>query len=176
MGLLDESRSGLRKLYLEKPIYFYLREDNPPMKKFSLFVFGLLILGIAHAQDPQLDAVKIKIDAKNFEGAKTDLKKIIDASPKNKQAFNMRGLARTGLNDFYGAIGDYNMALEIDSTFAETWNNRGEAKMALGDDDAAIQDFDKSIKFNAKFTNAYTNRGLAKFNIEDLKGAYFVKH
>ena len=57
-----------------------------------------------YAQDQQLDAAKAKIDAKDFEGAKADLKKVIDAAPKNKQAFNLRGLARTGLNDFYGNI------------------------------------------------------------------------
>src|SRR5687767_2357796 len=143
------------------------------MKKLSFIVVCLLSVTFLYAQDQQLNAVKVKIEAKEFEGAKDDLKKIIDASPKNKHAFNLRGLARTGLNDFYGAIGDFNIALEIDSTFAEPWNNRGEAKMALGDDEGAIEDFNKAIKFNPKFTNAYTNRGLAKYNIEDLQGAYF---
>ena len=65
------------------------------------------------AQDQLLETAKAKIESKDFEGAKNDLKKVIDAAPKNKHAFNLRGLARMGLSDFYGAIGDFNAALEI---------------------------------------------------------------
>src|SRR5688500_2119240 len=95
------------------------------MKK-QLFILWFFSCGVLYAQDQLLNVVKTKIDAKDFEGAKTDLKKIIEADPKNKGAYNLRGVARMGLNDFYGAIGDFNVALEIDSTFAESWNNRGE--------------------------------------------------
>ena len=44
------------------------------MKKI-LFIICLMSIGLLHAQDPQLDAAKAKIDAKNFEAAKADLKK-----------------------------------------------------------------------------------------------------
>src|SRR5688572_32061767 len=91
------------------------------------FVVWLLSINFLYAQQPSLDAVKAKLDSKDYEGAKSDLKKIIDTSPKRKEVFNLRGIARNGLNDFYGAIGDFNLALEIDSTFADPWNNRGEA-------------------------------------------------
>ena len=90
------------------------------MKKFS-FIVCLLSVTFLYAQDPQLDAAKAKIDAKDFEGAKADLKKLIDASPKNKHAFNLRGIARTGLSDFYGAIGDN----DTETRYTVTGKNEG---------------------------------------------------
>src|SRR4051812_26978618 len=122
------------------------------MYKIHLIFLFLLTTMIASGQDQLLESAKKKIQANDFAGAKTDLTKIIDGAPKNKQALNLRGEARKGLEDFYGAIGDLTFAIETDSTFADAWNNRGEAKMSLGDDDDAIQDFDKAIKFNPKLT------------------------
>src|SRR5690348_14922716 len=104
------------------------------MKKLPLILWCTLAALVANAQAP-LEGAKKKLAASDFAGVKTDLTKVLDASPKNKLALNLRGQARTGLNDFYGAIGDFTFAIEIDSTFAEAYNNRGEAKMALGDDE-----------------------------------------
>ena len=79
-------------------------------------IFCLVGPFLSFAQDAQLEAAKKKIQAGDFAGAKADLTKIIDATPKNKAALNLRGEARSGLTDFYGAISDLTFALEIDST------------------------------------------------------------
>src|SRR5690242_12784218 len=105
------------------------------MKRIIILILSFSFVIIAlQAQDP-LEAARKKIQANDFSGAKAELTKILDANAKNKQALNLRGTARMGLEDYYGAIGDFNSALEIDSTFAEALNNRGESKMALGDDE-----------------------------------------
>src|SRR5688572_24534122 len=123
------------------------------MKKFLLILLAVNLSFSVVAQDPLLEGAKKKLAANDFSSAKIDLTKILDSSPKNKIALNLRGQTRTGLQDFYGAIGDYTAALELDSTYADAYNNRGEAKMALGDDDGALGDFTKAIKFNAKLVD-----------------------
>ena len=64
------------------------------------------------------EAVRKKITAKDFAGAKADLTRLIETNPKLKLAYNLRGQARMGLEDFYGAIGDFTFAVEIDSTYS----------------------------------------------------------
>src|SRR5258708_3780565 len=122
------------------------------MKKFNyllVLLFPLTLL--AQTGDQQLEAVKKKMDNKDFAGAKTDVTKIIESTSKNKKAFTLRGRVRMALNDYYGAIGDFNSALEIDSTLADALNYRGESKINLEDNDGAIVDLDKAIKYNSNY-------------------------
>ena len=52
-----------------------------------LITLFLLLPIFSWAQtDAALDAARKKLDTKNFVGAKADLTKVIDASPKNKLA------------------------------------------------------------------------------------------
>ena len=131
----------------------------------NILLLLLLIPFSSFAQtDPSLDAIKKKMEAKDFVGAKAELTKIIEANPKSKNAFTLRGRARMALGDYYGAIGDFNFTLEMDSTLADALNYRGEAKINLGDDEGAVADLDKAIKYNSRYGEAYTNRGFAKYN------------
>src|SRR5688572_23988485 len=117
------------------------------MRKIQPTLLFILASFLTYAQD-SLEPAKKKLKAGDFSGAKSDLTKILDTNPKNKEALNLRGEARAGLSDFYGAISDYTYALEVDSTFAIALNNRGEAKLNLGDDESSIADFNKAIRFN----------------------------
>ena len=119
------------------------------MKSSRLAFYFILLSTLAFGQTDPLDAARKKIISKDFAGAKADLTKVIENSPKNKEAFSLRGRSRMGLQDFYGAIGDFNFALEIDSTFAEVLNFRGESKVNLGDDSGAIADLDKAIELDS---------------------------
>jgi tetratricopeptide (TPR) repeat protein len=119
------------------------------MKKIFLGFLLLPFLCNSQTIDQSLDVAKRKIASRNYIEAKADLTKLIEANPKNKNVFTLRGRAKMGLQDYYGAIGDFNFALDIDSTFAEALNYRGEAKVSLGDDDGAITDLDKAIRFNS---------------------------
>src|SRR6187455_219536 len=128
-----------------------------------LFFCVASTLSFAQSAENQAEAVRKKIVAKDFTGAKTDLTKLIEANPKLKLAYNLRGQARMGLDDLYGAIGDFTIALEIDSTYAEPLAFMGEAKLALGDYEGAIADLDRSIRRSPNSADAYTTRGFAKY-------------
>src|SRR5690606_39429942 len=97
---------------------------------------------------------KQKLDNGEYPGAVSALTRILETDPRNKEALNLRGEARMGLEDYYGAIGDFNFALESDSAYVEALNNRGEAKMYLGDDEGAIADFDRVIALAPGFADA----------------------
>jgi hypothetical protein len=58
----------------------------------NILLLSLFASFCSYAQtDPTLDAVKKKMDAKDFIGAKSDLTKIIETNPKNKNALTLRG-------------------------------------------------------------------------------------
>src|SRR5687768_1508969 len=100
------------------------------MQKILLTAILSVFWIVSFSQVP-MEAIQKKLQSGDFASAKSELTKIIDTNPKNKEALNLRGQARAGLSDFYGAISDFTFALETDSTFAEALNNRGEAKMNL---------------------------------------------
>jgi len=138
-----------------RPFHTLLRCKKAMRRLFVFFLCGANPQLWAQTIDQQLDVAKRKIASANFVEAKADLIKLLEANPKNKTAYIMRGHTKMNLRDFYGAIGDFNFALDIDSTLAEAFNYRGEAKVNLGDDQGAIADLDKAIRFNGKYTEAY---------------------
>ncbi|MBK7651123.1 MAG: hypothetical protein IPJ20_10865 [Flammeovirgaceae bacterium] len=63
------------------------------MKHLILLLF--LVPGMLAAQtDAALETARKKMEARNFAGANTDLSKIIESNPRNKNAFSLRGRAQ----------------------------------------------------------------------------------
>ena len=85
------------------------------MRHISILVIFLFTVSISHGQDLLAQATKKLQDGK-YQEAKNDLTKIIQSDPGNKQALNLRGQARAGLDDLYGAISDYTIASSKFST------------------------------------------------------------
>ena len=103
--------------------------------KNCIVLIVLIVLGLkANGQSDLFNKGLENIKSDKFEEALKQFNQVIDADPKNKDAFNQRGYVKNQLADFYGAIGDYNFAIDLDPSFAEAFNNRGEAKFNLGDD------------------------------------------
>ena len=48
-------------------------------------------------------------------------------------AYNIRGMSKLELGEYYGAISDFQNAIKIDSTISNFYSNLGLAKMYLGD-------------------------------------------
>ena len=86
-------------------------------------------------------------------------------------AFNIRGIAKSRMDDYAGAVADYDQALEIDPQYAEAYGNRGVAKSQMGKHMSAITDYDRSLELNPQYAAVYNNRGNAKSGMGDYKGA-----
>lgn len=98
--------------------------------------------------------------------------KAIESNPKNIIAYNKRGVAKAGVNDFNGAIKDYNKAISIDADFKDSYYNKANANREVGNFIEAINDYNNAIKINSNYVEAYNNRGLAKAANGDHYGAF----
>ncbi len=82
----------------------------------------------------------------------------IEIIPRDFEAYNFRGLARTYLADYDGAIVDYTKALQIKAGYAEALNNRGYAWVRKGNLKQALDDFSRAIEFKPDLLDAYNSK------------------
>jgi tetratricopeptide (TPR) repeat protein len=89
-----------------------------------------------------------------------DQTQAIQVDPKDKFAYNARGLANNTKGDFDGAIRDFSAAIRLDPKYALAYNNRCLARNNKGERDLALADCNEAIRLDPKFTSAYVNRGI----------------
>ena len=99
------------------------------------------------------------------------MKKAIELDPKNAEAWNNQGGAKSALGDYQGAIDDCTKAIEIDPKHAAAWHNRGAAKSDLSSHRNAIDDFTKAIEIKPEVATTWSGRGLARSKSGDQQGA-----
>jgi tetratricopeptide (TPR) repeat protein len=95
----------------------------------------------------------------------------IRLKPDSADAFNNRGVARSGKGDLDGALQDFTEAIRLKPDSADAFNNRGVARRDKGDLDGALQDFTEAIRLKPDFAEAFHNRGNARSGKGDLDGA-----
>ena len=89
-------------------------------------------------------------DSQNYEAAVGSFSQALTEDPKDKGAFNYKGMALFMLGKHPQAIQNYNKALELDPEFANAYHNRGWAQYLLNEKDLALADINKAIeKINA---------------------------
>ena len=96
-----------------------------------------------------------------YDEAIDDLTEAIRLTPKDADAFVMRGLAWQNLGDFQKAIADYDRAIRNDPESADAFHNRGNAWVYLGKLRKGIADFTRAIQLDPKSAATYTSRGIA---------------
>ena len=85
----------------------------------------------------------------------------IDLNPRCAPAYNNRGAAYLGKDEFDRSIEDCNSAIALKFNYAEAYNNRGAAYGAMGKFDQSIKDCTKAIQFKSEYASAFSNRGNA---------------
>ena len=78
-----------------------------------------------------------------------DLNKAIELKPDYYQAYYLRGIMKSKLNDFKGDIVDFNKTIELKPDFADAYYNRGISLTRSDDKEGACLDFNKSIKLGS---------------------------
>ncbi len=89
-------------------------------------------------------------------------------------AYNNRGLAYLGKNDFDRAIADYSLAIELSPRYWAAYFNRGVALLESGRVDRAIEDFDRGLRLRPLY-KIYYLRGMAfdrKGNLDAAREDY----
>ena len=87
----------------------------------------------------------------------------IQLDPKNRAAYNNRGLTNNARGDYDRAIADFSDAIRLDPKDARAYNNRCIAHNNNGERDLALADCNEAIRLDPKSAQAYINRGVAFF-------------
>ena len=80
---------------------------------------------------------------RDFDGALSDLNLAIKIYPKYENAYIVRGIVKTSLDDYNGAISDYTKAIDLNADNALAYYNRAAVKAKyLRNRKTACADFD----------------------------------
>ena len=112
-----------------------------------------------------------KHNHQDYMGAIIDFNRAMQIDPNYAEAYNCRGIARTGLGEYWAAITDFTKAIEINPRYAWAYNNRGVTKSHLNDNRGAIADYAKAIEIDPNIAAAYINRGVTKAHLNDNWGS-----
>lgn len=108
-----------------------------------------------------------------LQDAVRDLTTVIKRFPKNKYAYQMRGIMHNHLTNFPKAIADFTQAISINPRLASAYYFRADVYSEQNNHKKAIEDFTKIIALNprtvAYFQIAETGREREKFSGKDEK-------
>ena len=138
---------------------------------------------MSDTQTPMQEALA-KYQSRDFEGAITILKQIVQSNPRDWEAGRMLGFALHANGDHEGAIKAFKDAIDVNNQDSDNYYGLAMAHQALDDHAHAIIAFDRCLKLNpthpvAKKTSvpSYAQRALDMESSLNLIGAeeYFEK-
>lgn len=122
----------------------------------------------------RMELGEAKLGKRDLDGALAEFNVVVANDPKDKWAYNNRGLAYLYKRDFDKAISDFNSALGLDPSFQQPLVSRSDCYLEQNKLEQAVADctrvidIDKTTQFAA---TAYNNRGLALLRQEKSKEA-----
>jgi tetratricopeptide (TPR) repeat protein len=102
-----------------------------------------------------------KINKGDYQGARQDLNKAIELSPRNPKLFALRGIVYFSLERYERAIQDYDTAISLDPQTALYYDLRGQANLGVKQYEAAIADYSRVIAIDPSSAKSYIKRGQA---------------
>ena len=86
---------------------------------------------------------------RDYQGALTDLNKVIELNSSIKKSYFKRALVYENLNEKEKALSDYTKYIDLNpSDVFNAYNNRGNVKMSLGNEKGACMDYGLSIIYD----------------------------
>ena len=110
------------------------------------------------------------LDLEKYDDLIRSCTAVLEWGKPSAKLFELRGIARTKIEDFSGAIGDFTRSLDLAAEADRTrlLRLRGWANLANEAHRAAVHDFDIAIQLAPADADAYLGRGLAQAR----QGAY----
>lgn len=142
--------------------------------KYCPLTFLLLLIIpdlIAQSAKEYFETGKKNIIEGNNRVGIANLDKAISVDPKKPEYYNIRGVAKSGLEDYTGAIKDYTSAININPSFIVAYKNRLHARSKINDYAGIIADCDKLIAYDPDNPDYWFQRAAAKRNLSDIKGS-----
>lgn len=109
------------------------------------------------------------IDARTIE--LLNFSRQIEANPNNSRVYDLRGMARQRMGDYWGAITDYSKAIDLDSSDATAYHKRGLAYQTLGNPWQAIADYQMAIEIDDSFAIFHQDLADSRVYVGDYNAA-----
>lgn len=105
------------------------------------------------------------------EGAIKIYDQVIKSHKQNSEAYYLRGVCKSLLENNKGAIEDFEQAIKYNSHYAEAYFEKAYSHYVLDENRKALELYNKAIEVDPDYAEAYMNRGSVKHNLNDMKGA-----
>ena len=143
------------------------------MRKFIISIFLVLTFfcSCSERSKTALDWFN-EADALNYNDPKKAIEYLNNAirlQPNYANAYNIRGISYTKLEQYQRAIEDFNETIRLKPDFTNAYVNRGVAYALLLQYQRAIDDFNKAIRLKPDNVNAYNSRGYVYFKQSNKK-------
>jgi predicted O-linked N-acetylglucosamine transferase (SPINDLY family) len=113
----------------------------------------------------------IACQVENYPMALELTDKAILFKPDFAQAYDTRGSALHGLQQYHTALGSFDRAILLKPDSAEAYNNRGNPLLQLEQYQTALDSYDKAILLKPNYAEAYRNRGNALLGLQRYHAA-----
>jgi eukaryotic-like serine/threonine-protein kinase len=106
--------------------------------------------------------IQILLDMKHYDELIRSCDAAIKDDTRSAWLFEMRGLAKESLGNYYGATDDYTQSLIVDADSPKVLCRRGWCYLLKDANRDAAHDFDAAVRLDASNADAYIGRGLAR--------------
>ena len=115
--------------------------------------------------DELFNDTKTKIENKEFSKAKKDVEKLVKLAYGNSDAFQLKGIVESELEDYSSALINFQKSISLDSTNFKTYVERAKLKIKLGD--YTSSDCNTARIYNKDYYPIYKTKGIAYELLED---------
>lgn len=179
---LSKAKKALKRGNQKNALHYFTQAliidpANPVAKKNCKKIrikLGLPPVGLAPVSAPpqyELDAIKNRINAGDYETARRSCEAFSEAFPKSIQLLDIWFY-------FYYAVGEFERCLQLCSDMLEIgglpdliYYNQGNVYCKLGRDWDAVESFDRALGFNTRKADAHNNRATTLLRLGRLEEA-----
>ncbi len=115
---------------------------------------------------------RARYDLGDWDGAIALCNRAIEMDSRWPQAYQLRGWAKSGKNDYDSALKDFDKVISLEpEKLPSVYKDRGSVRALRGDLDGAVSDFTKALELDPENKAAYRGRATARGEQGDLEGA-----
>ena len=107
----------------------------------------------------------------DHDAALADFNRLVEAQPKDPQAFENRGYVLFDKGKLAAALADFDKAISLNPRKAAFFASRGQVLQEMGDLERELAACDQAISLDPNFARGFYCRGTALYAKNDLSGA-----
>ena len=106
--------------------------------------------------------IQVLLDLREYDNLIQSVDRALEYVNRSAELYELRGMAKDGLEDYSGAVDDYTVSLSLGADNARVHRRRGWSYLAQDALRPAALDFDAAVAAAPKCADAYAGRGLTR--------------